>query len=423
MGKLHRVVTAAPYRSIRAGLTACGLAALLAAALPGGQAAAQSSSVTVDYGALDGAPSSAPMRPPASYGPAPSYYPTPLSSGAPGSAMPQPGWYYYAGPGGPGGMQGPFAQPSRGIPGKATATRSTAKKKKTATRKPASKPSQTAAAPAPQPAPQPEPAPQASDNAALTPPPEPTAITPPAPLEPVTPPPVAGASQTPPTVAAAPSASPTPEPAPAPAPSRHPLPPSRPGRRRAGPGRPGAPAPRNSRPAGRRAEQPAASAEPAPAPDGGTQAAAPTPPPAPAAADSGAAPAAPPAPAADQGGQSQDAAQTASLPPAAAPTGNEVRIEFPAESAEIPEAAKAVLDSLAQQLGSDESERIQLLAYAAGSDDNASRARRMSLSRALAVRSYLIAKGVRSTRMDVRALGNNVQGSPPDRVDIIPQKS
>jgi outer membrane protein OmpA-like peptidoglycan-associated protein len=45
----------------------------------------------------------------------------------------------------------------------------------------------------------------------------------------------------------------------------------------------------------------------------------------------------------------------------------------------------------------------------------------MSLSRALAVRSYLIKAGVRSTRMDVRALGNNVQGSPADRVDIIPK--
>ena len=45
-------------------------------------------------------------------------------------------------------------------------------------------------------------------------------------------------------------------------------------------------------------------------------------------------------------------------------------------------------------------------------------ARRLSLSRALQVRSYLIDQGVRSTRIDVRALGANVPSGPADRVDI-----
>ena len=109
--------------------------------------------------------------------------------------------------------------------------------------------------------------------------------------------------------------------------------------------------------------------------------------------------------------------QTASLPPAE----GQLRIQFPEGSAELPEIARQELTALAQKLGANESMRIQLLAYASGTTDAASRARRMSLSRALAVRSYLIAQGVRSTRMDVRALGNNVQGEPADRVDIIPQ--
>lgn len=81
------------------------------------------------------------------------------------------------------------------------------------------------------------------------------------------------------------------------------------------------------------------------------------------------------------------------------------------------------MDSLAHKMTSDESLRIELLAYASGTPDTASRARRMSLSRALAVRSYLIKQGVHSTRMDVRALGNNVQGEPADRVDILPKTS
>ncbi len=61
-------------------------------------------------------------------------------------------------------------------------------------------------------------------------------------------------------------------------------------------------------------------------------------------------------------------------------------------------------------------DRLQLKAYASGG--TASAARRMSLNRALTVRSYLIAQGIRSTRIDVRALGIADEG-PPDRVDLL----
>jgi hypothetical protein len=62
--------------------------------------------------------------------------------------------------------------------------------------------------------------------------------------------------------------------------------------------------------------------------------------------------------------------------------------------------------------------RAQIIAYAAGTADSASQARRLSLSRALAVRAYLIERGVASTRLDVRALGHQTDGGSPDRVDI-----
>jgi outer membrane protein OmpA-like peptidoglycan-associated protein len=124
-------------------------------------------------------------------------------------------------------------------------------------------------------------------------------------------------------------------------------------------------------------------------------------------------PAVEPAPAAEE--------QTASLPPSSEIAPGQVRIAFPEGSTEIPADAIPELDALAGSLLADEASRIQLLAYASGAEDAASRARRISLSRALAVRSYLIGKGVRSTRMDVRALGNTVPGDPADRVDIIPQ--
>jgi len=94
---------------------------------------------------------------------------------------------------------------------------------------------------------------------------------------------------------------------------------------------------------------------------------------------------------------------------------------FAAGSADLSDAAKRQLQNLAKDLVQDSAGRIQLLAFAADSGAGASRARRLSLSRALAVRAFLIDEGVRSTRMDVRALGSNAGDGPADRVDILPQ--
>ena len=63
--------------------------------------------------------------------------------------------------------------------------------------------------------------------------------------------------------------------------------------------------------------------------------------------------------------------------------------------------------------------RIQVNAYASGTQETVSAARRLSLSRALNVRSYLIEQGVRSTRIDVRAIGLPEDNGPADRVDIL----
>ncbi len=63
--------------------------------------------------------------------------------------------------------------------------------------------------------------------------------------------------------------------------------------------------------------------------------------------------------------------------------------------------------------------RVQLLAYAGGEALSSSKARRLSLSRALAVRSYLIENGLRSTRIDVRALGDKTTEEPVNRVTSI----
>lgn len=76
------------------------------------------------------------------------------------------------------------------------------------------------------------------------------------------------------------------------------------------------------------------------------------------------------------------------------------------------------LKVVVQSLASTET-RLQLKAYAEATGNDTSKARRLSLSRALAVRSFLIENGLRSTRIDVRALGIARDGGAPDRVDIV----
>ena len=102
--------------------------------------------------------------------------------------------------------------------------------------------------------------------------------------------------------------------------------------------------------------------------------------------------------------------------------GQQFRLMFGAGAAAVENAAGGQLDNIAKSLKADESLRLQLLAYSGGGAQTPSQARRMSLSRALAVRSRLIKEGVRSTRIDVRALGNKSEGGPPDRVDVIVTK-
>ncbi|MDP6388331.1 MAG: OmpA family protein [Alphaproteobacteria bacterium] len=120
------------------------------------------------------------------------------------------------------------------------------------------------------------------------------------------------------------------------------------------------------------------------------------------------------------------APQVAALTPTVAPKissdGNHILIGFASGSSELPESAKGPLAELAQRMKKEENLRVQLKGYAAGNGKSPSQARRMALFRALTVRTHLMKQGVRSTRMDVRALGNKVDGGPPERVDVVVQQ-
>jgi outer membrane protein OmpA-like peptidoglycan-associated protein len=107
--------------------------------------------------------------------------------------------------------------------------------------------------------------------------------------------------------------------------------------------------------------------------------------------------------------------QSAALPPADAPE----RFLFAADSAELSDRVERDLDVLAARLRAEPGRRVQLLAYAGDPAGATSRARRLSLSRALAVRAFLVEKGIATGRIDVRALGDTFEEGPADRVDVV----
>ncbi len=115
----------------------------------------------------------------------------------------------------------------------------------------------------------------------------------------------------------------------------------------------------------------------------------------------------------------------ATLPPAGlsppvasvAPTeGVTAALLFAPGAVDLTPAAEAQLDALIASLT--QKERVQLKAHASGGPEDAE-VRRVALKRALAARSHLLANGMESTRIDVRALGPAGDGGPDDRLDVI----
>ncbi|BAI71596.1 hypothetical protein AZL_009580 [Azospirillum sp. B510] len=118
---------------------------------------------------------------------------------------------------------------------------------------------------------------------------------------------------------------------------------------------------------------------------------------------------------------------TAALPPApeaappvaAPPPSSVLSLVFPADSTNLPDAADPVVDRIVERLRASGTARLQLRSYASGTPDTAREARQRALARALALRERLSAFGIRSTRVDVRALGLDGGGDQPDRIDAV----
>ena len=102
----------------------------------------------------------------------------------------------------------------------------------------------------------------------------------------------------------------------------------------------------------------------------------------------------------------------------ASPIQGGVRITFGDGSSNLNPATEAALRKLAQTVKADPNADLNVYAYAAGVPDDPSTPRRLSLSRALAVRAVLIGEGIESTRIYPRALGATPSDGPPNHVDV-----
>lgn len=93
------------------------------------------------------------------------------------------------------------------------------------------------------------------------------------------------------------------------------------------------------------------------------------------------------------------------------------RVRFSKTGSTLSPQAHSALDALAARLLSSR-ERVRLAGFSGKVGRDSSQARRLSLTRALAIRSYLVSKGVPIERVDVLAFGGPTQGVT-DRVDVL----
>lgn len=95
-----------------------------------------------------------------------------------------------------------------------------------------------------------------------------------------------------------------------------------------------------------------------------------------------------------------------------------MRLVFEAGKADLTPADEAAIQGLARSIPALQVESVNVVAYAAGKPDDPSTARRLSLSRGIAVRSVLLASGVPSAQIYVRAMGAAASDGPADRVEL-----
>lgn len=89
------------------------------------------------------------------------------------------------------------------------------------------------------------------------------------------------------------------------------------------------------------------------------------------------------------------------------------------EQADIKDAQINILEQvIIPELKQNNEVRLIIQAYASSPDDSLNSDRRLALTRALAVRDYILSQEIASNRMDVRALGSQTNVQPINRVEL-----
>ncbi len=96
-----------------------------------------------------------------------------------------------------------------------------------------------------------------------------------------------------------------------------------------------------------------------------------------------------------------------------------VRLGYPVAQTDLSPSAQAQLETLVAEVGGNDRLRLRLAAYANAGAGSPAKARRTSIARALAVRGFLIERGIKASRIDLRALGNTAGAAEADRVDVV----
>ena len=91
-------------------------------------------------------------------------------------------------------------------------------------------------------------------------------------------------------------------------------------------------------------------------------------------------------------------------------------VNFANQSTELSDNTKAELDRLAKKFAGRSLRQIEVRSYFGGADPDS---RKVSLARALLVRSYLIDQGVTSRIIEVGAFSADGPGGGGERVDIL----
>ena len=92
-------------------------------------------------------------------------------------------------------------------------------------------------------------------------------------------------------------------------------------------------------------------------------------------------------------------------------------LSYAKDKTDLSDDAKSELSDVADAVKQSQG-NVRIVAYAGGTAEESSVAKRTSLARALQIRAYLITKGVNQLNISVQALGNKVPNGSPERADI-----